>query len=217
MREVMQDHPLAEELLLVCLDEYTGEPLLQADLLGYGLVAATLIELILQQRLALNEGQVVVRDARPHNDTGDPIVENIMRQPKRHLPRTWIEALSGEIVPLIGHRLAQANLVTHQESKKLFGKVVTRFPAVDPHEGARPRFWLSYLAGHPDEMDLRGAANIVILVTLGAESILAPNVTNQKIRETADQLAARTPPDVQAILAGLGTVVTAMSLKVRRI
>ena len=114
---------LAEELLLLVMDEYNGEATgVPARTLGYALAGAALLELALQGRIDTGLETLEVTDPTPLNDDLlDPVLADIVevsREGQRH-PEFWVRRVaerSEELRTLALERLAAAGAVEADES-----------------------------------------------------------------------------------------------------
>src|SRR4051794_7962208 len=99
---------LAEDLFLLATEASTGQPLIDITHLDLGLGGALLLDLVLQQRIALCDSRVAVTDARP---TGNALLDRALSEivaTKSHEPAHWIRHLTHSLRRTVKDRLAQA-------------------------------------------------------------------------------------------------------------
>jgi Golgi phosphoprotein 3 len=125
---------LAEELLLIAFDDDRGVVLTCDAILDYGLVGAVLSDLILQNRLSIEQGKVVVVQKAA---TGDDILDSMLTQidaapPKA--PQEWVVGLSGESEHLrdrLLERLIDKGILRREEHKVLWVLSSPHYPMQD--------------------------------------------------------------------------------------
>ena len=129
---------LAEDLLLLLLDDATGKPRVDSTSLDYGLAGAVLAELEVAGRIEVVEGEgffgrdhVRVVDAAP---TGDESHDAALRLADDEKPRRGdqlVPRVSKGLRPLILRRLEERGIVS-RESTRVFGIFGRdRWPAQD--------------------------------------------------------------------------------------
>jgi hypothetical protein len=219
----MERRRLAADFFLLAHDEFSGKLRISADLLGCGLAGAQLAELVVTDRIVVESGRVLVRDAQgdgvePGDDeVGAYVAETIRRQDTRHSVRAWVETL-GEVLPeLVARRLVAEGVVRHERGgRHLMRRRPGRYPATDLLAAARPRLRLEHLLRTPQEFDLSGAVLAVVVRALGVESLLDPDLDRGEVRELVGRLEANLPGDLRVLVEGLRGAVAAISLTVRR-
>lgn len=134
---------VAEDLLLLLLNDVTGKPLIDTTRLDLALSGAVMLELATLGRVdvtgpgePVKAGRLVVRDPTP---TGDPILDEALRRadvmgPKK--PQSALSSLGKGLRPEILNRLTFRGLLRYEEGK-ILGLFPTRsWPAADMvHEG----------------------------------------------------------------------------------
>ena len=88
----MANFQLAEQFFLIGHDEISGRPVVSLELVECGLVGAMFGELIIEGRLSIKHGLIVVLDREPvDGDLSDSLVNTVDRQTNDHRVRTWAE------------------------------------------------------------------------------------------------------------------------------
>ena len=153
------DLSLQEQFLLLCLNDVTGK--LEENWVDYGLNGAALAELMLRERIRLDEkGRVIVTNAAP---TGDDLLDRAL---SRLAQSRRIGKLSGWVATLyrgrpgarqsLIDRLIDRGILTMEEGRILWVFPTTRYPARDPiseHE-VRERLRRAILADGPVDQTL---------------------------------------------------------------
>ena len=137
---------LAEDLLLLLLNDVTGKPLVDSTRLDLALSGAVMLELATLGRVdvtgpgeQVKAGRLVVRDPNP---TGDPILDEALRHAEGMGPKKPQSALSGLGKGLrqeLLNRLTSRGVLRYEEGRVL-GLFPTRaWPAVDDVHERRVR------------------------------------------------------------------------------
>ena len=137
---------LAEQFFLIGHDEFSGRPGVSHELVECGLVGAVLGGLVIDGRLGVKEGKVVVLDGEPGgDDLASKVVETVDRQAANHRVRTWAEQLGPDLYRIIATRLVTAGILRRERGRTVFGRSDERYPAVDLYTAARPRLMLNHV------------------------------------------------------------------------
>lgn len=144
---------LGEQLMLLSLDDESGAEKASTNV-GYAIAAASLVELVLAERVEVTDDQVTVLDTAPLGDpTLDAALADIAGEQKKRKARKmkdWIEHLKRGAAAGTTQSLVAKGLV-REEKKKVLGLFpVRRFPEADGSVEAAVRQRL-------DEVVMRGA------------------------------------------------------------
>jgi hypothetical protein len=108
---------LVDHLFLISHDEQSGKRLMAPDVLGVGLVAAALTELVATKSIdVITETGIVTRIATefPADPACGHVLEQIYAQePSEHTATDWILALRDDLYTGVATRLEQDRLVRH--------------------------------------------------------------------------------------------------------
>jgi hypothetical protein len=215
----MDRQRLAADFFLIAHDEFSGKRRISAELLGCGLVGAQLAELVMADRVTVQGGRLLVTEVRGDgsDEVGAYVAESIQRQTAAHSVRIWVETLREVLYELIARRLVAEGVVRREQGgRQLMRKRPDRFPATDLLAAARPRLRLEHMLRTPHEFDLPGAVMAVLIGALGVEAVLDPELDRAATRELMGELEENLPVDLRALVDGVRTAVTAISLTVRR-
>lgn len=212
----MQNFRLADEFFLVNHDHHTGRPVMRRDLLGAGLVAALLAELIIDGRLAMDDGRVTVLDSSSHdNQAADFMVTSIAAQRATYPVRTWTENLDDTAYELTARRLIECGTVRRVRPRRLIGPRRDLFPAAlsIPVESL---LRLNAMIKNPAGADLHGAVSVVLIATVGAMHVLVTDLDRERVQTSVAELANGLPADLKELVAGFEAAVAARLLSMRR-
>lgn len=172
---------LAEDLLLLLIDDATGKPLLDGVRLDRVLAGAVLLELALAERVGpspnaprFGRDRLVLLDRRP---TGDPLLDEALTRLDTQRPpgaaRAVEKLVKGTRQALLA-RIVEAGHVReeHRTVLGVFGS--TRWPSVRPEYEASVRSELSAVLVEGREPGLRAAALISLLVAVDAVPKVVP-------------------------------------------
>ncbi len=129
---------LSEQLLLLALRDEKGTVVSNAGIaLNFGLAGALLLELTVDEKIAIREGKLVVQNATP---SGDPLHDEVLNilASKARRPRPmkyWVPRLASKMKRLrykIADRLVLSGIL-HLEKKKILGIFPSvRYPTANP-------------------------------------------------------------------------------------
>jgi Golgi phosphoprotein 3 (GPP34) len=130
--------PLGDEFWLLAHNEQTGKPRLSDGILGLGLAAALIGEVVYSRNVTVRGGYVLVVDMTPPQD---PLAHHVLAQmaaeASTHTTRTWLVYLGRGAAQQVGERLWRAG-VLRQETSRRFLKQVTSYVPVDANKAGWP-------------------------------------------------------------------------------
>jgi hypothetical protein len=133
----------------------TGKLRLNPRVAGLGLAACVLAELILVGRASIENGDVVIIDARPPQDLlQHSVIDRILSEPTRHPIKNWLAYLGTTAIDDVAQRLLKAGVLHAIESKKLFGGVEQRLEPVSMNDAAWPAVRLARALSRRHELEL---------------------------------------------------------------
>jgi Golgi phosphoprotein 3 (GPP34) len=212
----MQNLRLADEFFLINHDHRNGKPLIRRDLLGAGLVAALLAELIIDGRLAMDDGRVTVLDRCSHCDNAtDFMVTSIAAQQATYPVRTWTDNLDDTAYELTARRLIECGTVWRVRPRRLLGPRRDLFPAVR-RASVESLLRLNAVIKNPAGADIHRAASVVLIATAGADHLLATDLDREQLRTGVAELTNSLPADLKELVAGFEAAVAARLLTIQR-
>ncbi|MEV4411229.1 GPP34 family phosphoprotein [Catellatospora sp. NPDC049609] len=204
---------LADELFQMGHDEYSGKVRVSVDMLGCGLAAAALGELLLAGTLSVQDGKLAGWTAR---QTGDPVTDQVVAQLQRvgagHALHHWVAHLRPEITELVAYRMAGKGVIRRETSRSFTGRVQTRFPASDPTEATRSAVRLGFLLGRPSDFDPQSALLAMLATGVGLD-IVAPSLSGGQVRDRLALLQRSLPADHRDLIRAVDTAVAAIALQ----
>ena len=131
---------IADDLYLMAHDENTGRPLIGPRLLGTGLAAALLAELMFDGGLAIHDGSVggaapasgmvMACRAQIADDLARHVHQVVAVEPQLHPVQVWLEFLACDAVRNVAFRLVQAGYLEQAPSRLPWKSA--RWVPVDP-------------------------------------------------------------------------------------
>jgi Golgi phosphoprotein 3 (GPP34) len=213
----MAKFELAEQFFLIGHDEFSGRPAVSIELVQCGLVGALFGELIIEGRLGVKDGRVVVLDREP-TDGGlaDRLVTTVDQQTTNHRVRTWAEQLGAYAYQAMADRLVASGTLRREAGRSMLRRSGERYPAVDLYNAARPRLMLNHVIRHREEMDLDQAVLAALVAAVGVEPVLGLDISRELLRSLINSLVNAMPSQLQELLAGINDTVASISVTIHR-
>ena len=152
---------LVEEIVLLSPNDETGAHLpLPPSALGYGLAGAILSDLIMAERIAVDEGSVKILNSQTtNNPLLDPWLQRIVDEPYVHSIHYWISAIADEkrdIESSVLDHLIERGILIRKDKKILWVVGLRRYPTIHNEERIEVRTRLQRLIfsnEKPDHFD----------------------------------------------------------------
>jgi len=166
---------IAEDLLLLLLDDRSGKPLLEATRLQLALAGGVLLELAIAERVdaadpgeQVKKGRLVVRD---RTSTGDDVLDDALalldeREGKK--PESVLGKLGKGLRERLLARLAARGILREEKGKALGIFPTTRWPAIDAQHEESVRSGLHAALVVGQQPDQRTGALIALLAAVDA-------------------------------------------------
>jgi hypothetical protein len=142
---------LADDFFLVAHNHDADAivPRLHGTGIDLGLAGALLAELVLERRLEIAGGRVVVFDPTPTNDPlAASLLRDIVTEPP-HSIRVWLEYLSHDARDKVGSRLHIAGQLAQVRLRKWWGGPTVQYRAVNAERALIPEVRLHDLLARP--------------------------------------------------------------------
>lgn len=203
------DLSLSENLFFLGHDPFTGKPRIRQDILDIGLAGAVLADLVFDERVALDNGVVILRNRYA---TGDPVTDRVLalvaREAGRHGVRDWVEHLRDKVFPVVSAGLTERGLVVPKESRGILRKSVT-YPPADLRTASAPRARIRAVMLGRTRCDLPTAALALLAWALGLDDIAEPDLTRRQMADWVAQLKNMTIEPIEGLVAGTEAAVAA--------
>jgi len=206
---------LAEELLLVALDDESGTPLpLPTFSLETALAAAVVMELSLAGRLDSDpEALIVLSDAPTGDALLDDILARITASPERRTTAQWLHVLSapgGPLVDQVTQRLVQRGILRVEEKRLLWVFRTRTYPPTSGIEEREVKSRVMTLLNNdaiPDSRDtlliglLRASGLFEVLLSRSELHRLEPRIAAITQLEEMNRALEHTITELQVLLA----------------
>lgn len=213
----MASTDLAEQFFLIGHDEFSGRPAVSNELVECGLVGAMFGALVIEGRLGVKEGKVLVLDSEPSDDDlANKLVLTVDQQSTDHRVRTWAEQLGSYAYRAIAERLVAAGTLRREVGRNMLGRAGERYPAVNLYDAARPRLKLNHVIRHREELDLDQAVLAALLTAVGIEAVLGVDMNREALRNVINSLLRAMPVQLQELMGGIDEAVASISLTIHR-
>ena len=182
---------LAEELLLLALDDETGKLAGSGSRLDCALAGAVLCDLVLCERVAIVGDRVALRaDGLTGEPANDRVLVAIARREKPRAPEDWVRRLARDVRKDVIERLQERGLVRAERRRILGVLPAARYPESDPgaEDAARARIRSVLVDGADAEP--RTAALIAIALAAGIGRTLVADRPWKEIEPRARAIAA---------------------------
>lgn len=210
---------IADQFFLLGHDEFTGRPRLDAEMLGLGLAAALMAELLSEGFLHVAQDSGMVSASHVRAGAGTPssgvthdLLQLILTEPSTPLP-TWLAFLHADGVrDKVGNRLAWERVVTARTERRRL-RQVTVYPAVNPSGSQYAVTRLTSLLA-PGQ---RVALDDVVLLCLVQDTRLSGYVGREGVRAVVvpPGWLDRLPPDHRALITHTRAAIGAASMRGR--
>jgi len=119
---------LADQYFLIAHEDRTGRSRLHPRATGLGLAAALLGELVLEGRIGVTDGDLVILDRHPPTDAlAHDILDLLIAQPQHREVRVWLQFLAQDGAARVGERLMRLGAVEPVVRRKMLGPTQTLY------------------------------------------------------------------------------------------
>jgi len=120
---------LADQFFLIAHEDRTGRSRLHPRATGLGLAAALLAELVLDGRLGITDGDLMILDRRPPADAlAHDVLDLLIAQSRHRDVRTWLAFLSQDAAARVGERLMRLGAVEPVTRRRMLGTQTLYMP-----------------------------------------------------------------------------------------
>jgi hypothetical protein len=191
---------LADEFFLTAHDE-DGMALLSPRVLGLGLAAAVLGELVFSRRVTVHTGVLRLVDRRPLDEPlGASVLYQLLQESGHGRVRDWMSYLAKTAEETVGRRLAHHGHVRRLERRRLLRGRVVRYPPVNPNLTTWPQGRLHHAATGWAAMPDHDVVLAGLLLATGLDQQVRWTL-NQTARQHLIYLSRRVSPPLRELLA----------------
>lgn len=186
---------IAEDLLLLLLNDQTGKALVDSTSLDRVLAGGLLVELALTGQIApaaegeaVKKGRLVVRDAATSDEMLDRTLTRLATKPVK--PERAVEQLTKGLRKELLTRLAGAGLLREQRGRALGIFPTTSWPAIDVTHETQLRAELTEVLEADRPPSERTAALVSLLAAVDAAAKVIGATDKRAVKRRAKELAA---------------------------
>lgn len=132
----MNSLTLLEQFVLLSIDDERGHYAIGSIQLNYGVVAAALIELALQEKISLNGEEITVNTARRVKDPALAIIAHELEKSTKSMSlKNWLQKLQRQtdsVLTATVNRLVDADILEIKKGKILWIIPTTKYPTENP-------------------------------------------------------------------------------------
>jgi golgi phosphoprotein 3 len=203
---------LAEDLYLLSSDGATGRLLIDTTQLDLGLGGAQLLDLVLQQRVALVDDHVAVTD---RTQTDDPLLDTALAavadHARAHEPEYWVRHLARGAHHAVQDRLVAAGVLRRDDHKVLGVIPVHRTPEADHrlHHELVDHLHDAVVLGRVPSRETAALASLALAV--GLERHLFPRSDRRAVRHRMAEVAESECADGRWVSAAVRHTIDAVN------
>ncbi|WP_433788437.1 GOLPH3/VPS74 family protein [Actinoplanes sp. CA-252034] len=193
----------ADDFYLAAHDGIGGRPLLPDRVLGVGLAAALLGELMFWRRLRPDGDLLHLIDATP---TGDPATSAVLQRmagsPGPHGLGQWITHLStGAAAELVERRLLAAGVLRQETRRRLLGPGTTSLVLADPKSPGEPAARIRTHLSYNESLDIADLMLAGLILATGLDAFVLDTCNPRDRARLSDQFRRKLPAALSHLVA----------------
>jgi hypothetical protein len=179
-----------------------------------GLAGATLIDLLLHERVAVIGGRLdVVDSATTGDDECDATLEAIGANTAPTGPRSWVSWISAGAYERAATELERASVIRRSTTRRLGLLTINRCSPVNEEDLIRLRSRLRYALHSPDLPDAETAALCGLVRVLRLESSLLLSMPTVELLLALERMTSGNGTTVRQVTSAVETVITAATYR----
>ncbi|MFW0871658.1 GOLPH3/VPS74 family protein [Rhodococcoides corynebacterioides] len=187
---------IAEDLLLLLLDDGSGKPVVDSTKLPRAVAGAVILELamsgvvtVAQDGEDVKKGRLAVRGPRPDEPILQEAVAAIDGAKRPMTPKSAVEKLHKAMHEKVLARVIDRGFVDEQKGRVLGLFPTTSWPARDTAHEARVRETLQWVLVDGRDPDARTCALVALLSSIDAVPKVFPGADKRSIKKRAAEIA----------------------------
>ncbi|MFC4068347.1 GOLPH3/VPS74 family protein [Actinoplanes subglobosus] len=192
----------ADDFYLAAHDGIGGRLLLSDRVLGVGLAAALLGELMFWRRLRPDGVLLHVVDATP---TGDPASSAVLKRmaggPGPYGAGQWIHYFAAEATELIERRLIVAGVMRLETKRRLLGAGTTSLVLTDPKSPGEPAARIRTHLSYNEDLDVADLMLAGLVLATGLDEFVLDTCNPRDRARLSDQFRRHLPPPLAHLVA----------------
>jgi len=209
--------PVADELWLLSHSETSGRPRLAEDHIALGLAGAVLCELLISRSLVLSEhaAHVVVNNQPTQDEVGNWVLRQVLSSRASAPVKLWVQHLADEVEPWVTARLDRHGAVVWEKAG-LFGRGRRAVPrSINIAAASRVRLTHQMTTA---QWELNTATVGALTVAIDLDALIAADIAQDReaVREPLITVGRRLPAELKAVLNGVRTSITEVTMSIQR-
>jgi hypothetical protein len=192
----------ADDFYLAAHDGIAGRALLPERVLGVGLGAALIGELMFWRRLQPDGDLLYVADATP---TGDPATAAVLRRiasgPGPYGVGQWIGYFAGSAADLVERRLVGAGVLRLETRRRLLGHGTTTVVLTDPKSPGEPAVRIRTHLSYNEDLDITDLMLAGLILATGLDEFVLDTCNPRDRARLSDQFRRRMPSPLATLVA----------------
>lgn len=120
---------MADQYFLIAHEDRTGRSRLHPRATGLGLAAALLGELVMEGRIGVSDGDLIILDRHPPTDAlAHDVLDLLIAQPQHRDVRIWLAFLSQDAAIRVGERLTRLGAVEAVTKRRMLSTETLYMP-----------------------------------------------------------------------------------------
>jgi len=161
-----------DELWLLAHSEQTGKPRLSGRVLGLGLAAALIGELVYSRNITVQDGIAHVVNRNPPPDAlGRSVLDQMVAEVRPYSIRTWLVYFGRTADEMVAQRMWRGGMLRRETARKLLKSVITYVPT-DANKAVWPMARLSTTLRRESPMEHADAFLAGLAAATGLDQIM---------------------------------------------
>ena len=207
---------LADQYFLIAHEDRTGRSRLHPRATGLGLAGALIGELILEGRVGVADGDLIILDRHPPTDAlAHDILDLLIAQSRHRDVRTWLAFLSQDAAARVGERLMRLGAVVPVVRRRMLSTQTLYMPtrAEQPNAAAWAPARLANLLVRGIEMSVSDRLLVGLIAATGlTRHVLYDFEMHRQAFQTLPNAVESLPSDLRELVeiteASVGSVLT---------
>ena len=203
------DLSLSECLFFLGHDPFTGRPAVRRDVLDIGLAGAALGDLVLDGRITLDHGTVVLVSRYATGEAiADRMLAHVMGESEQHGVRDWVQYLSTGVFHAVVENLVVRQLLAQKEKRGFFRHTL-HYQPTDLRAASGPRAHLRTAVLGKADCDVPTTTLALLAWTIGLDDICEPDLSRKQLADWVKRIRPTLGEPIAGLVTGVHAAVSA--------